>query len=399
MKSLAQLRQESAELNTEVTAKMAEFDAGRITPAAFSSYIGRAEKHHDEITSQINTIQKGHAWRHAADSGYGNSGVITAPGRRLKGRQANPLGFDQDALKSMHSAMENRTTVSVKAFSSVVPLIPAQLQTTIVGQEHENRILDHLPVEPCTAPSLEYIVHSSTTGAPAPTAEGAAKPELVLNTTSATATPIKLAAHIGISYESASDFPAFTGYAQNEMVRQIQDVENAQILSGSGTSGNMTGFFSASGILTHDASTDTGTGVTGLDSIEKSITALRTGSALAVADLIVMHPTTYSSLRRLKDSTGRMLLTGTNHDIEGAPALRVFDVPIVLTTACATGKALILDTEKFGFVVMREGLVMHSGQTSDDFTRNLYRFVAEERLALAVERPAAVMAVSNLSTS
>ena len=62
-------------------------------------------------------------------------------------------------------------------------------------------------------------------------------------------------------------------------------------------------------------------------------------------------------------------------------------------------KALILDTEKFGFVVMREGLVMHSGQTSDDFTRNLYRFVAEERLALAVERPAAVMAVSNLSTS
>jgi hypothetical protein len=45
-------------------------------------------------------------------------------------------------------------------------------------------------------------------------------------------------------------------------------VENAQLLAGSGTSGNMTGFLNTSGILTHDASTDTGTNVTALDSIE-----------------------------------------------------------------------------------------------------------------------------------
>jgi hypothetical protein len=48
------------------------------------------------------------------------------------------------------------------------------------------RLLDYLPTQSISAPSLEVIVHSSSTGAPAPTAEGAAKPEVVLNTMSQT---------------------------------------------------------------------------------------------------------------------------------------------------------------------------------------------------------------------
>jgi len=42
---------------------------------------------------------------------------------------------------------------------------------------------------------------------------------------------------------------------------------------------------------------------------------------------------------------------------------------------------------------------VNQGTTSDDFTRNITRFVLEERLVLAVERPAAVLAISNLPAS
>ena len=44
-------------------------------------------------------------------------------------------------------------------------------------------------------------------------------------------------------------------------------------------------------------------------------------------------------------------------------------------------------------------MTVHTGQTNDDFTRNIARFVMEERLVLAVERPSAVMVISNLPTA
>jgi hypothetical protein len=59
----------------------------------------------------------------------------------------------------------------------------------------------------------------------------------------------------------------------------------------------------------------------------------------------------------------------------------------------------VLDTRKFGYVVVREAITFRTGTNDDDFTRNLIRFVSEERLALAVERPAAVLAISGLPTS
>jgi hypothetical protein len=39
---------------------------------------------------------------------------------------------------------------------------------------------------------------------------------------------------------------------------------------------------------------------------------------------------------------------------------------------------------------------MRVGYSNDDFTRNLLRWVAEERLVLTVERPAAVLKIINL---
>jgi hypothetical protein len=59
----------------------------------------------------------------------------------------------------------------------------------------------------------------------------------------------------------------------------------------------MDGFATTPGILSHDASADSGTDVTVIDSIEKSIAALRVGSALATADLLVLNPTAWSAIR------------------------------------------------------------------------------------------------------
>ena len=84
-------------------------------------------------------------------------------------------------------------------------------------------------------------------------------------------------------------------YAGGELYKQIVDFENAQLLSGDGTGDSMVGFYATSGILTHDCAADTGTGETKLDSVEKAITQLRVGPALATPDLLVLNPSDWSS--------------------------------------------------------------------------------------------------------
>ena len=299
----------------------------------------------------------------------------------------------------MHAAVQQQSSFRIEArdFSTADSLLPSQLWQQIVGPQHENRLLGRLPLFPLDAPSVEIVVHNSTTGAAAVVAEGASKPELVFETEKVILQAMKLAAHTACSREIIQDFYNFVSYTQSELMRQVVDVENLNLLSGTG-SDELLGFLSTSGILTYPVG-GTGTtpnGETALDGIEAAIARLRTGPALATPDLLVLHPTTWSSIRRSKDGYGRYLVQA---DPTQQQADSVWGVPVLQTTQIATGTGLMLDTSKFGRVFVREGLSLFTGWMNDDFTRNLTRFVAEERLVLAVERPAAVLELTGLPTS
>jgi HK97 family phage major capsid protein len=317
--------------------------------------------------------------------------AVDTKGIHQLGRDVSPLAFTEASLKTLHKGMENHTPVSVKAFSSVDSLLPAELSPLVIGKQHEHRLLDHLPAMPVTAPSYEFIVHGSSSGAPGVVAEGGLKPDVVLNGNSSIASIVKLAATFGISHETLADWPQWLSYANTEMVRQIEDLENAQLLNGSGTGGNITGFLNTSGLLTHTIATETA-----LDAVEMSIAALRTGSALAEADLLVLNPATWSAMRRIKDTMGRYIV---NVDPTQGAGDQLWGVRVLVTTVIAAGTGLLLDTTKFGKALVREGITVKSGYTNDDFSRNVTRFVIEERLTLAVERPSAVLAIAGLPTS
>jgi hypothetical protein len=74
-------------------------------------------------------------------------------------------------------------------------------------------------------------------------------------------------------------------------------------------------------------------------------------------------------------------------------------VGLLLTTQLTDGTAVVLDTGKFGFAAIREGLNLRTGTDTADLTHNIIRFVGEERVGLAIERSSAVMDVSNLPTT
>ena len=391
MPNILELRHQHAELKSEVAAKLKGVDDGQISTKAFGEYmngptgaIARDKEISDGIKA-YNAANKLHGMASADGSGQAR-----VSGFRGKAAQFAPLDVPTESLKSMHQALTSQSSFAIqtKSFSTVDPLLPSELQSTVVGPQHETRLLERFPVLPTSAPSIEYIRHLSTTGTPAVTAEGAVKPELVFNTDRVIVAAQKIACHAALSWETFSDWDVFASYFTNELQRQVIDAENNELLNGDGTTGHLSGLLSTSGILTHATATDTG-----LDSVELAIAALRTGSALAEANLLVINPTTWSALRRSKDTQGRYLV---DPDPTNAAGNKLWGVDVLPTTTIAAGVGALLDTRKFGYAVVRESLILRTGTNADDFSRNLQRWVAEERIALAVERPAAVCKITGL---
>jgi hypothetical protein len=69
---------------------------------------------------------------------------------------------------------------------------------------------------------------------------------------------------------------------------------------------------------------------------------------------------------------------------------------MLVTTQPTPGVEVLLGSIKFGRMAVREPLSVRVGLANDDLVRNIYRWVCEQRLALAVERPSAILSITKL---
>lgn len=79
--------------------------------------------------------------------------------------------------------------------------------------------------------------------------------------------------------------------------------------------------------------------------------------------------------------------------------MNLWGMPVLVTTQAIPGDMFLLDTTKFGKVIVREGITIRQGTADDDFVRNLLRWIYEERLNLGVERPSAILYLTSLPTT
>jgi HK97 family phage major capsid protein len=323
-------------------------------------------------------------------------------GTKGLGREVNPLVIPQAEMKALHQAVKTKqgyqTEVKTPTPTTVSDLLPATLQPGIVDKAFEGRLLDHLPVQAITAPSLEYIKYNSggSSGAPAITAEGAAKPEVILDYTNATVTPQKIAGFTSATREALTDYDSFAGYLTGALINRLIAVENGELLTQTGTSGHLNGLVHQAGLSHARPSTLTGgySTETSLDALELAIGQMRAGSELCSPDLFVVHPTTWSTIRRRKDAQQRYLFAQADATAEEANT--IWGVPVFVTTDMTAGTGLFIN-RGFGYVVVREGISVSTDPYSQS-TNNVTLFIAEERIGVAVERPNRLLAVTNLAT-
>ena len=127
-----------------------------------------------------------------------------------------------------------------------------------------------------------------------------------------------------------------------------------------------------------------------------AINQLRIQSGVyATPNLAITSPTTWSKTRRIKSTTGEYIAGDPLHE----SVTTAWGVPVITTTACNDGDMFLVDTSKFGSVLVREGISTHMGYSGTGLIENILTVVAEERLTVANVIPSAVLYLTNLAAS
>jgi len=212
---------------------------------------------------------------------------------------------------------------------------------------------------------------------------GSQMPETSLTPTQTILMARKLAIFSTVTDELMTDFPTFAQYLEVELQRQVIEAENWQLISGSGTGDDLLGLLNTPGTLSRvKVSTDAA-----LDTIEQGITDLRNGPSLCEPDAILINPSTWSAIRRTKNTLGNYILG----DPGQTTVNDVWGVPVLQSTQMLPGTVVLANLEIGAQVFVREGITLSMTNSSDnDFTNGKVKVRATERLALGVSRPTAI---------
>ena len=323
-----------------------------------------------------------HFEKHMAPSPFGRGEGVWSSSDGLGSLVAK--GMNIEALKN-NSARNARVGVSsffetrAMIVNPGVPLTADRDREAYGPLARPNSIRDLLPVRPISAGSIEYLRGTRTGAAGIQNVEGDVKAELALNWTLQTAQVRTIAVWIPASRQVLDDMVELRAYIEFELRDALQLTEDAQLLNGNGTGSNIQGLMTAA--TAYDRAV---VGDSANDTIRRAITQVQL--ARGVASGIVVSPQGLERLELEKDAEGRYLMAFNVIDANGRT--NTWRVPVVVTDAMVEDGFLVADFERAARLYDRQQAAVEiATQHADFFTRNLVAILAEERVALTVNRP------------
>lgn len=320
--------------------------------------------------------------------------------RRGSGDPGTTYGTDSGALHSLLEASTELAAVSARKSKRAVIELPggffkAQITSTgiaypdqrpeIVAPAQRRLTLRSLiPHLPTSGGSVQYLQETGFDNQTSPVSETTTKPESNITFELKTAAVVTLAHWIRISAQALADIPQMMAYINGRLRYGLGYVEDLQLLRGSGVGNNLTGLLIGATAYNRNTAGDTKA-----DEIRRAITQLELVDHVATG--IVLNPADWEEIALAKESgTGGYIMA------PGAPGGMVpttlWGLPVVSTPAMTANDWMVGDFLQAAVVFDREeARVDISTETDDDFVTNRAHVRAEERLALAILRPGALI--------
>lgn len=296
-------------------------------------------------------------------------------------RNTNPIELKAAGTMTESASLTNGTNVSF--------IEPTRRPGILPLKREQMHVRSAFSVIPMSGSIYAYAQETAVDGAPTTVAEGGTKPASDNDFEMKEAPARKIAHHKRISEELLNDVPALAGFLNTVAVQELFDVEDTQLLTGNGTSANLTG-------LNQNALTDANFSSTVFENRYAAGTATYfdaivsahglISSAKHRADVIMMNPADFYFMQGEKNSEGDYLYKQLTYE-GGIPLFN--GVPIVTTTAVTAGN-LVMGDSSAAQIAQREGVsVRMFDQDQDNAVKNLVTVVVEERLAFPIYYPTA----------
>ncbi|MDB5733230.1 MAG: nucleoid-structuring protein [Variovorax sp.] len=243
-------------------------------------------------------------------------------------------------------------------------------------------IRDLLTIVPTTSGSIDYARQTTRTNNAAVVAEGATKPTSVYVWEQVNA-PVRVIAHLAkLTRQALDDSVQLQGEVENEMRFGLALAEEGELLTGDGTGQHLTGLIPGA---TAYSAPITIADATMIDMLRLAL--LQAELALYPSDGIVLNPADWAGIELTKDGNGQYIWANPLN-LAGP---RLWAKPVVSTTAMTIDKFLVGGFKLQTLYDRMAPEVVIASENSDDFEKNLYTMRCEERVALALKKPGALI--------
>lgn len=297
---------------------------------------------------------------------------------------------ESDKLKSFAAGgAKGAVSITVQnaitsAGDSAGALIAPHRDSEVVGiPRRQMTVRQLLSVGRTTSNLIEYARMVTRTNNVTVVSEGALKPESNYVWEPADA-PVRTIAHwIPVSRQAMDDVPQLQSEIDGELRYGLEFVEEMEILKGDGTGQHLDGLVPNATAFSPAFSVP---GQTKIDTLRLAL--LQASLAEYRADGIVLNPTDWADIELTKDAELRYIFA----NVLQMAGPQLWGRPIVETQAMDENEFLVGAFRVAAKIWDRMDIeVLISSEDRDNFVKNMLTVRAEERLALAIRRPAALV--------
>lgn len=330
----------------------------------------------DEIRSRLVEIEQTLAKRRDGNNDYR---IETAGSAVIQSNEFKSFGGGRKRGKF---SVEVKT-ITTGSTSAGALIAPDRRPDIVMLPQQRLAVRDLLTVVQTTSNSIEYPRQTVRTNNARVVTEGQAKPESNIDFELKTV-PVRTIAHwVKASKQALDDAPMLQGTIDSELRYGLKLIEETELLGGDGTGQHLHGIMPQATAFASPISLPDDPNR--FDVLLMAIA--QSEQALLPATGIVLNDLDLTAMRTIKNKDGDYIVSGGPF---AGPITSIWGRPVVGTPSMDRGTFLVGAFKDGATIYDRwDAQVLVSTENEDDFIKNLCTVLGEERLALAVRRPAA----------